>query len=350
MPQSHRVDFDDLKARADFRQVLSHYGLTPSGQGDQVRLLCPFHDDERPSCSVNFEKGLWQCFAGCGAGNVLEFVHRMETRDGEVVSLRQAGIKLATICGIALAGAQTRQETRTAPTAKKTALSPSRGKNHAQSRSERQETASEERSEPKRNRPLGFRLSLDPEHPYLSERGIPPELVERFGLGFCAVGSMAGRVCIPIENANGELVAYAGRWTGSEAELPAGEEKYKFPKGFHKSLELFNLHRVKHCRHVVVVEGFFATIRLHGLRFPAVALMGSSLGEEQVSLMLEHCPRLSFVSVMLDGDEPGRKAGDMVAARLAQNWWCRIVHLGEGEEPDTVEPAELERRLGRGVQ
>jgi hypothetical protein len=45
---------------------------------------------------------------------------------------------------------------------------------------------------------------------------------------------MAGRVCIPIENANEELVAYAGR----DEDLPKGEEKYKLPKGFHKALEL----------------------------------------------------------------------------------------------------------------
>ena len=71
-----------------------------------------------------------------------------------------------------------------------------------------------------------------------------PELVELFGLGFCAKGSMAGRVCVPIENAEGELVAYAGRWTGSDAELPEGQDKYQLPKGFHKGLELYNLHRV----------------------------------------------------------------------------------------------------------
>jgi DNA primase len=84
--------------------------------------------------------------------------------------------------------------------------------------------------------------------------GIPPELVERFGLGFCARGSMAGRVAIPIENVEGELVAYAGRWVGTDAELPAGEEKYKLPKGFQKSLELWNLHRVKPYWHLIVVE------------------------------------------------------------------------------------------------
>jgi DNA primase len=41
--------------------------------------------------------------------------------------------------------------------------------------------------------------------------------------------------------------------------------------------EPFNLHRAKHCRHLVVVEGFFDAIRLHGLRIPAVALMGTSV-------------------------------------------------------------------------
>ena len=150
---------------------------------------------------------------------------------------------------------------------------------------------------------------------------------------------MKGRVCIPIHNVDGELMAYAGRWDGSEAELPEGEEKYKFPKGFHKSLELFNLHRVKHCRHLIVVEGFFGAMRLHALRFPAVALMGSSLSDEQVALLHAHCPALRFMTVLLDGDEPGRKAGDTVAARLAQSWWTRIVHLADGFQPDTVDPA-----------
>jgi hypothetical protein len=34
MAKSHHIDFDDLKARADFRAVLLHYGLTLVGQGN----------------------------------------------------------------------------------------------------------------------------------------------------------------------------------------------------------------------------------------------------------------------------------------------------------------------------
>jgi DNA primase len=131
---------------------------------------------------------------------------------------------------------------------------------------------------------------------------------------------MAGRICIPIHNAHGELVAYVGRSLCEPDELPAGEEKYKLPGGFHKALELWNLHRVRHCKHLILVEGYFGAMRLHGLRLPAVALMGSSLSDEQVALLREHCPALRFVTVMLDGGEVGQKAVDIVTARLAMYW------------------------------
>ena len=111
MAKAHRIDFDDLKARADFRAVLLHYGLTIVGSGDQAKVLCPFHDDERPSCSVNLTKGPWHCFRGCGAGNVLDFVHRMENRDGGSVKLLEAARRLADICGLGL-GCQATCQTR----------------------------------------------------------------------------------------------------------------------------------------------------------------------------------------------------------------------------------------------
>jgi DNA primase len=66
-----------------------------------------------------------------------------------------------------------------------------------------------------------------------------------------------------------------------------------------------------------VVEGFFGALRLHSLRKPAVALMGSSMSDAQVALLREHCPELRHVTVMLDGDEAGRTAAEGVAVKLA---------------------------------
>ena len=115
MTTNRRIDFKALREQTGgrFRDVLAFYGLSPVGSGDQQRVRCPFHDDEHPSCSVNLAQGLWNCHAGCGSGNLLDFVHRMETKDGATVSIREAGHKLAAVCGIEAPirdGAQTRQE------------------------------------------------------------------------------------------------------------------------------------------------------------------------------------------------------------------------------------------------
>jgi DNA primase len=78
---------------------------------------------------------------------------------------------------------------------------------------------------------------------------------------------------------------------------------------------------------------------------PAVALMGSLLGDAQVAHLRDR-PALRFVTVMLDSDEAGQKAGDNIAARLAKHWWTRIVLLPDGTQPDTVETSVLEQLLG----
>lgn len=66
--------------------------------------------------------------------------------------------------------------------------------------------------------------NLDPEHPYLSERGLTKEAIKEFGLGYCSRGLFKDWIVIPVHNENGELVAYAGRWPGED--WPEGEDKY----------------------------------------------------------------------------------------------------------------------------
>ena len=97
MTDNRRVDFADLRARADFRTVLAHYGITIKGTGDQVKALCPLHDDERPSLSINLDEKVFHCYApscpGHDGGDIIAFVHLMETHRGSSSSLRQAGIR-----------------------------------------------------------------------------------------------------------------------------------------------------------------------------------------------------------------------------------------------------------------
>jgi len=185
-----------------------------------------------------------------------------------------------------------------------------------------------------KNEPLSFSLKLDPEHPYGRERGLSPEAIEHFEMGFCSRGMMKERWCIPIHSAGGELVAYAGRW--GEEEPPEGVERYLLPPKFKKSLEFFNLHRAVAlgAEHVTVVEGYFGVVRLHMMRVPAVALMGTSISEAQVELLVR--AGVERVTLLLDGDQAGRKACERVLPLLARELFVRVGELPDGEAPDTI--------------
>lgn len=194
------------------------------------------------------------------------------------------------------------------------------------------------------NKPLQFRLDkLERDHPYLTERGLTPETVADFGVGFCAKGMMAGRIAIPIHNPEGGVVAYAGRFPG---EPPGDTPKYKLPQGFRKSLELFNLDRVlkePKDKPLVIVEGFFGCMKLHqfGCR-KVVGLMGSTMSQAQEELLREQTDRHSQVIVILDEDEAGRAGREDIAPRLAKFVFVKVhVFATEGQQPDTLDAEEV---------
>lgn len=56
------------------------------GSGVKRMVKCPFHQDKNPSMSVDTEKGLWKCFAGCGGGSVIDLIAKFENLSiGEVL-------------------------------------------------------------------------------------------------------------------------------------------------------------------------------------------------------------------------------------------------------------------------
>jgi len=58
----------------DIVEVMGELGVELKKRGNNYIGLCPFHEDKKPSLSVNQEKGMWHCF-GCGAkGGVIGFV------------------------------------------------------------------------------------------------------------------------------------------------------------------------------------------------------------------------------------------------------------------------------------
>jgi DNA primase len=291
-----------VKKDASFEQILDHYHVKTRGAGAKRMALCPFHPDTKPSCSIHLERKVFYCF-GCGAtGSVLDFVAKIES-----VSIPEAAERVEHICRIRHDKAVTQRREATQNSSVRETL-----------------------NEPLR--PLPFRLTLDPSHPYLAERHISPELAATFGLGYCSLGTMKGRICMPIHDERGVLVAYTGRWASDE--LPEGVPKYDLPRKFPKRRVLYNLHRVAGAEHLVLVEGYWSVFRLHVLGVAAVSLMGRALSAEQETLLIESGARM--LTLMLDGDRPGREATDHLLPRLANRFFVRAVRLPDQTKPDTV--------------
>jgi DNA primase len=344
------IDFKFIKQEADLLAVLSHYGLKLEGKGVQRQALCPFHDDKRPSLKVNLGRKVFHCF-GCGAkGNIYAFVMRKEGL-GET-EIRKAARKVADICGIPLAPPT--------GTPAKHAQKPGEqglGSETMKETSVPQSSVTEPPvalDEASTNEPLSaefverFRAKLEGahDHPFLRARGLSPVLIDHFELAYfptSAKGMMRGRVVIAIHNERGELIAYCGRWA-SDDPLPEGAGKYLLPKGFNKSAALYNLHRVRDKKHLILVEGFFSVYRLAELGVPAVALMGRSISDEQIALLSE--AGVKYLTVMLDGDEPGRSGACAMMERFAKEpFRVKFALLPDGSEPDTAPEAVLRELL-----
>jgi len=69
-----------IKSRIPVLDFVSQYvDLKPVSSG--AIGLCPFHDDHKPSFSVNEKENYWKCFAGCGSGSIIDFWMKWQSCD-----------------------------------------------------------------------------------------------------------------------------------------------------------------------------------------------------------------------------------------------------------------------------
>lgn len=338
---SKLINFEHVKAHANFETILQHYNLQYQKKTDALSVHCPFHpNDTDPSCKVTLvetahaKPNTFHCFGCSASGSVLDFVSYLEDN----CELRIAAKIVDEICGCGLAApsgasGKRRKGTRSPQSGAEghSGVSTDQGAQNAGKGSYGRSVGVL-----KGNPPLGFSFAAKLQvSEYLSDR-LDPDTAERFGVGYLPETSrsmMAGRICIPLHDETGVLVGYAGRYPADEA--PDGVEKYLFPKGFSKSQLLFGLHGLQHDGAVVLVEGFFAAMWLQRLNIPAVAMMGTSISEHQVGLLRQAGVR--NVLVLLDGDEPGRTALPRLLPALTGSFFVTHRELPDGTDPDTVD-------------
>lgn len=343
IPTNAFVDFKEIKSRVTILQVLERYDLLPTLKRSADRLSgpCPLHRGSNPTqFRVSASKSCWNCFGTCGrGGNVIDFVSLREGlpfRDAALL-LQEWFLPEKSLSRVAESPPPAyKPQTTSPPSGPPPAAPPAAA------------SPNNDDGEAGENPPLSFELkSLKQDHPYPSSRGLNAALVHDYGIGFCSKGCLRGYLAIPIRNRESKLVAYIGRWPG---DPPEDKPKYKLPKGFRKSLEVFNLDRAAKepgDSALLVVEGVFDCLRLVQLGYRrVVALLGSSLSKRQEALLCDAAGRGGQITLLFDADDAGRHGASDAAARLSRHCTVRNVDIGEfRHQPEHLEKQELEALL-----
>jgi DNA primase len=171
---------------------------------------------------------------------------------------------------------------------------------------------------------------------------------------------MANRIAIPLHDAEGRLVGYAGRIIDDQL-IDEETPKYRLPGvrerdgkvfEFSKGAFLFNGHRIRSpVDELVIVEGFFDAIWLHQAGWRnVVALMGASCSPEQAMLIFRMTHFDARIRIMTDGDEAGDRCAKSIFEEIAPERFVNWVQLDPGKDPAQYDPEALHEFLDLPVR
>ncbi len=357
-----------LDAKEQIRQAVDIVDLVGSHvplrrQGRNYVGLCPWHDDTRPSMQVNPERQSFKCWVCDIGGDIFSFVMQIEG-----VEFREALQMLAERAGIAL------QPYRSSHGGPVSDVPEPGDPSEAPFSGEGKRTLFKAMAwaEGQYHDCLLDGPEGEPARKYLQERGITPESIEQFHLGFApnqrdwilrqlkgdtqrekiieAVGLVArpaeggplydrfrGRVLFSIRDAQGRPVGIGGRLLPeSGSTSPAKYINSPETSLFSKSNLLYGLdvarEAMRKTGQALVMEGYTDVIVAHQYGFTnAVAVLGTALGEGHIRILKRFTDQIVLV---LDGDEAGqRRANEVLELFVAQQADLRILTLPEGSDP-----------------
>lgn len=353
MARIPREIIDQVRNSVDISDVIGQY-VQLKRAGKNFTGLCPFHEEQTPSFSVNAEKQFYHCF-GCGrSGNVFQFL-----MDYKHIGFVEAVEEVAKLGGTKLP---------TTYTADTTTQADSPHDREQGQLLDLHEKAAQLYQHILLNTPAG-----EPARRYLQKRGMSRDLIEQFQIGFAPVQRILApyctqqkldyqlmrksglftedregklqdrfveRVMFPIKNARGKVIAFSGRLLSTaQTDLPKYLNSPETPI-FNKRRTLFNLDLAKKAARsdgrLYLFEGFMDVISAFGAGVEnGIASMGTSFTEEQVHIINRTTKQLD---ICYDGDSAGQNAIDrainLVKDHQNGQLAVRIVQLPAGVDPD----------------
>lgn len=347
IPQSF---IEELKARLRVSEVVGQK-VALRRAGREFIGLCPFHKEKSPSFSVNDEKGFFHCF-GCGAhGDAIGFL-----KDSEGLSYPEAVERAAGLAGLAMPRF-------------------SREEIEREAKHESQQQVVEAVA-------AWFEAQLESgegrlAREYLAQRGITPETVAKFRLGYAPENRDAllqamrargiteaqliengvliqvegrqpyarfrRRLMFPIRDRKSRVVAFGGRILPGEpnADAPKYLNSPETPL-FHKGRMLYNHDQARRtaleAKRLIIAEGYMDVIALsqHGYGY-AVAPLGTAVTAEQLQLAWSAADE---PLMCLDADAAGARAmlraANLAMPLLMPGKSLRFVRLPPGDDPDSL--------------
>jgi DNA primase len=344
MRQNNENFSDKVKEQTDIVEVVSEY-VNLKRTGKNYQGLCPFHQENTPSFTVNPDNQFFYCF-GCGkGGDIFNFIMEIENITF-YESLRLLANK------------------------KNMEMPDSKGYSKEYNRKREKIFKIHQLAAKFYNYLLLNKQVGNDAYKYLTNRGYTEKDIERYHLGYAPdswhslhnfltkrdydneILSESGlighknnyyydkfrdRIMFPIFNSQGEVIAFGGRRLNDEDN--SSPKYYNSPETliFHKSKNLYGLNWAKkgfrETNSSIIMEGYTDVITAHkyGLN-NAVASLGTALTLEQAKILKRY---IDNVYIAFDPDFAGEKAtlkGLEILKKADLN--VRIIELPEGEDPD----------------
>lgn len=349
-----------IQDASDIVDVVSGY-LTLQKKGQNYVGLCPFHHEKTPSFVVSPAKQLFHCF-GCGAGgDVIGFLMKADS-----LSFPEAVRTLGEKAGIPIPTLSFAHKASSEDSIREPLL-----KIHQE--------AAEYYHQVLANHPAAQNARR-----YLEERGVRPETVQTFTLGYALPAwdgllkhlqrqgwsfdqvERAGlaisreertgqydrfrdRIIFPIRNLQGKVIAFGGRLLPGR-QFPSGNPSVSdgpsLPKYLNspetpiytKGQHLFAIERARgaasRAGSLVIVEGYLDALAAHQAGVEnTVATLGTALTSEHLHLIRRFTRKVILV---FDPDLAGVRATlRTVELFLGSGMAAQVVTLPEGLDPDS---------------
>ncbi len=339
---------DEIKQRLDIVQVASDY-ITLQKAGRNFKALCPFHAEKTPSFFIFPEQQSWRCFGACGSGgDIYSFIMKKENLDfGQALRL------LADKAGVTL-------------------VSPGLQDKEQDKRRDRLFRINEATSAYYHHLLLNTSTG-EKARKYLDQRGLSPQTIDEFQLGYSrdsyedlrqhllnedyaetelldaglvlerdgggSYDRFRNRLMFPIRDIQGRVTGFGAR--ALDESLP----KYlNSPQTllFDKSSSLYGIDRAKTAIRqnnlATIMEGYMDVLTAHQHGWEnTVASMGTALTEKQVAVLRKLTRNLVFA---LDADTAGEEATLRTVATIDiesyLNAEVKVIILPQGKDPDEV--------------